>query len=236
MPRDELRGRLLPHDDLYDLLAVQVAAVAQEGLEAVVVQLLAVYEVRPGLVGGVLGDRLCYRPACERPGRALDVVLCVVADAHREKLQQLPPVVLVRLAIHVLVVVEPEDHGRVPRQVGQDGLHVGEAVSPEHVDLVGHVTGLGVGRREDVVPEERYLLLEGTLGVDHPVEPSLALDLYPAVEDRSQVVSAHQVALDLREALGVQQVLDHLVIPLGGVLLELVPRRSEPRAARQVRQ
>ena len=216
------------HDDLYDLLAVQVAAVAQEGLEAVVVQLLAVYEVRPGLVGGVLGDRLCYRPACERPGRALDVVLCVVADAHREKLQQLPPVVLVRLAIHVLVVVEPEDHGRVPRQVGQDGLHVGEAVSPEHVDLVGDVTGLGVGRREDVVPEERHLLFERTPGVDHPVYP-LVLAAEPDTE-----VALGDIFVDVGEALRVEEVVDDGLVAPGGQELQLVAGGAEPGPAHQM--
>src|SRR4029453_10157719 len=88
------RDRLL-EDDVDDVLAVERAAAAEEGLLAGVV-----------LRGVELELEDVVGPAGERARRLADVALGVVADTHREELEQLAPEVLVRMALDVLAVVE----------------------------------------------------------------------------------------------------------------------------------
>ena len=159
--------------------------------------------------------------------------LGVAAHTHREELQQLPPVVLVRLATHVLVVVQPVDHGRVARELQQNGAHVRHAYSAEHIDLAvegGHVLALEKGRGEDVVPEEGHLLLERTARYGHPVYPpdGGAVVVVPAV------VAVAQVGIDVGEALGVEQVVHHVVVGSARQGLQLAAGGAEPGPPHQV--
>ena len=168
------RGGLL-HDDVDYVLAVEVAHFAQERLLAVVVVLLEVHELRLVVPVGVQRYGLGERPAGEGAGGILDVVLAIVAHAHREQFQQLAAPVLVGLRAVILAVVQPVVHRRVPGQLLQEGAHVGEAQLPEHVDLpdtAGRVLALVPGGGEDVMPEQGDLLLQGALAVDHAVHPA----------------------------------------------------------------
>ena len=148
---DELGSGVLLGDDVDDVFTVEVAGLAQEGLLAVVVVFLAVVKV-PGdaAVGpdGVLvgPDRHVLRvgqgPAGEGAGTFLDVVLGVVADAHGEKLQQLPAVILVDGVAVVVVVVQPDQHRRVAGNLQQKLVEAPQPGAAEHLDLVELGAGL----------------------------------------------------------------------------------------------
>jgi hypothetical protein len=117
------------------------------------------------------------------------------ADAHREELHQLAREVLLRPAANIEAPVEPDQHRRVPGDLEQQIAEVSDREFPEQLDLaddaVGVLAGLGgehaggfrrsegavdfrVGGGEVVVPEERHLLLERALAMDHPEQPALA--------------------------------------------------------------
>ena len=207
------------------------------GLYAVVVVVFAIYE--PGLVVtvGVQGHRLPEGPTREGPRGHLDVVLRVVADAHREKLHELSPVVLVGIAVVVLVVVQPEDHARVAGEVEQDGAEVRHAVAAEHVvlrDEGRRVFALVVRAGEDVVPKERHLLLQGPLGVNHAVDPLRAVPRQGVEVDERPVIPSKKVILDFGEPLGVQEVLDYVLVWPLGLSFEFVSRRAKTGATIQV--
>ena len=170
-------------DDPHDVLAIEVARLAEEGLLAVVVVLRTVAEV-PGYAaigpdrvfvgthGHVFG--VAHGPAGEGSGGGLDVVLAVVADAHGEQFQELTAVILVYRAVVVVVVVEPEDHRRVFRKLDQQIIERIEAVFPEHLDLVevrSRLVEFRIAGGEESVPEEDNLFLKGVAGCDHAVHP-----------------------------------------------------------------
>ena len=106
-------------DDVYNVLAIEIAALAEEGLFRVVVVVGPELElprdaaVRPyrsphSSQRHVLGVLDC--PSRERARGLLDVLLGVVADPHREELEQLATVVLVDGVLVVVVVVQPVEH------------------------------------------------------------------------------------------------------------------------------
>ena len=96
---DELAGDGLLEDDADDVVAVERALLAEERL-LTEVMLRGIELIREDVVG----------PAREGAGRFTDVALGVVADAHREQLEQFAPEVLVRVRLHVLAVVEIDEH------------------------------------------------------------------------------------------------------------------------------
>ena len=88
---DEPGGGFLLDDDVDDVLAVEVAGVAEEGFFGVIVVVVAVVEVPvdaavgpDGVAAGAGGHifGVAEGPAGEGAGAFLDVVLGVVADAH----------------------------------------------------------------------------------------------------------------------------------------------------------
>ena len=233
VPRYEDRRGGLLDDDGDDVLAVEVARRAEEGLVAVVVVVLALDEVGRVVAVGVERDRLREGPPREGPGRHLYVLLGVVANAHREELQQLAAVVLVGLALPVLVVVEPEDHGRVARQLVQYLVEVRQADAAECGDLVGrgeHVLVLGEPCGEYVVPEQGHLLLELAPAVQHPVEPLADADL----EQLAEVVPLEDVDVDVGDALRLDEHVHNGVVAELCVLLELFLRGPESGPPHQV--
>ena len=175
-------------------------------------------------------------PARECAGGLLHVVLIVVAHAHREELEQLPSVVLVDRAVVVVVVVEPEDHRWIAGQLQEEVLEAAETHPAEHLELVEDrpgVVGLRVGCREEAVPEQRHLLLEGAARRDHPVEPLRRRALRPLVEGAVQ--PADDVLWYHLRVHGVEKLLDRGLVALRRVALQLVPRGAEPGPAHQVR-
>src|SRR5262244_586878 len=74
----------------------------------------------------------------------------------------------------IIVIVEPDNHGRIFRELDQQRIEPPETVAPEHVDLVEEgpsLIELRVTRGEEAVPEERDLLLQRTPGRDHAIQP-----------------------------------------------------------------
>ena len=160
---DELAGRRLLEDDVEHFLAAQLALTPEEGLRAAVVELGVEPEVED-----VVG------PARERPRRLPDVLLGVVADAHREQLEQLAAEVLVRVVLHVLPVVEVDEHRRVAHDGEQQAAEVAGGVLAQGPVLQVHLAGvadLDLRRREVVVPEEGHLLFQRARRGRHAVAP-----------------------------------------------------------------
>ena len=238
VPRDEARRALLPHDLVDDVLALQPARHAQELLLAVVVVLRPVEERRVVAAVGIQRDRLPEGPAGEGVGRVLDVGLAVVADPHREEFQQLAAVVLVRGVAVVLAVVQPEDHGRVLRELQQQRAEVAQPLPPQHVDVRldrRPVLQLEPSRREDVMPEQRHLLLQRARRRRHAVDPAGDPGDGRLGRDQRREVAAQEVVGRLRRAIGVQQLLDDVGVGPRGVGLQFPPRRSQAGPAQQMR-
>ena len=180
MAGDETGGSRLRNDDVDDVVAVEVAGAAEEGLLAVIVVIGAEVEMGGIEAVGVDGRRLREGPAGEGACAVLDVVLRVVAHAHREQFQQFASIVLVGFAFAVLVVVQPVDHGRVHGEFEQYGAHIAHADAAEQIDLVVHrhdMLALGISGGKDMMPEERHLLFQRAFAVDHAVDPRADVDL-----------------------------------------------------------
>ena len=181
-----------------------------------------------------IGDR----PAREGSGAVLDVVLRVVADAHGEELQQLAAVVLVDRVLVVLAVVQPQDHRRVAGQGDEQVGEVALAEAAEHLDLVHQrpaLRQLGVAGREDVVPEERHLLLQ-RVGAGHHTQQPVGLEAgHAETAGVVGVVAADYVVVDPAARGPAQQRLDGGLVALLGVTLQLRARGPEARPAHQVR-
>ena len=181
--RDEAGGAAVPADDLDDIFAVEVARLAQERLLAIVVIRFVVLELPRNIavrahrvVAHLQGHvfRVGDRPACERPGALLHVLLGVVADTHRKEFEYFPPVVLVDTAPVVVLVVEKEDHCRVSGKLDEDVAKTPEAILAKHLDLGDHHFALDefvLGGREDPVPEKSDLFHQRRVRSDHPAHP-----------------------------------------------------------------
>jgi hypothetical protein len=81
----------------------------------------------------------------------------------------------------VELVVQPEKHGGVFRQLEQDCPEIAERHTAEGGDLACHLEGaldLGVPRREQAMPEEHHLLLQRALRVDHAPYPCCCCDVH----------------------------------------------------------
>ena len=140
----------------------------------------------------------------------------------------------------ILVVVQPEDHGRVSGDAQEKVSIVAEAVVSEHLGLhrqVVVVVHLGVAGGEDVMPEERHLLLEGAPGVYHVVEPlRRSGDGSGAARFGGRDVPEQEVVIGARYAIRrVDQLLDGLLVSLRGAALDFVTGRAEPGASHEVR-
>ena len=175
MAGDEAGGGLLAGDYFNDVVAIEVAGLAQEGLLVVVVVVGVVDEV--GLVAsvGIARHGVGDGPASEGAGGFLDVVLGVVgfavhADAQREQFQKLAAPVLVDGALVAHAVVQVEHHGRVTGEALEQDVELAHAQVAEHIQLeldLAAMLALGVAGAEDAVPEQGDLFLQRALGVDH---------------------------------------------------------------------
>ena len=237
---DEARRGGLLDDDAHDVVAVEVAGLAQEGLLAVVVVVRAEDERRGVAAVRIQRNGLRGGPAGEGARRVLDVLLAVVADAHGKQFEDFAAVVLVRGVFVILGVVQPVQHAGVAGQVEQDGFHVGQAIAAEGLDLqrdAGGVLALVPAGSEDAVPEEGHFFLQRALGVDHAIEPAPLPQHRGIVHDGSHgVVAAHHVFLDVGGLLRVQQHLHHVGVVHAVIRLQLGARGAESGAPQQVRQ
>ena len=172
------RGRVA-HQRGQDIVGVQVAGLAEKRLVVRVV----LGGVERELTGAV------ERVAGERARSFLHVLLGVVADADCEQLLHFAGVVLVGPALAVLVVVEPDEHGRVAGHGLQQGFEIAQRVVAEQLDLLQHQDGaahFAGGGGEVGVPEEDHFLLERSPRVQHAHEPGEARALDIASVDSRQ--------------------------------------------------
>ena len=164
-------GRVLTLLDRARRRLVPVVAPAGEGARGLVDVVLRVHVgVRPEAVG----ERLQVR---------------VVAQA--EQLHHLAPVVLVGLPLVRVGAVQPQQHGRVDRDLLEQVVEVPDRVPAQQPVLAQHVPGVadaGVGGREQVVQVQRHPLHQLVSAAHHAVEPPQAV-VAPQVE-RLQPVAA----------------------------------------------
>src|SRR4029077_17622166 len=155
LPGNEVRGDLLIEDDVENVDAVEVAALAEEFLLAGIVFRLVELEAK-----------IVVGPAGERSRRLADVVLAVVAHPHGEEFHDLAAEVLVRGALYVLPGGEKNQHGRVLGHGDQKLAEISSAFLMEQLELDQHfaiVADLVGAGGEMSVPEQRHLLLQGTI-------------------------------------------------------------------------
>ena len=84
------------------------------------------------------------------------------------------------------------------------------------------------------MPEKGHLLFQRALGVDHAVYPARVPRLYGIGVVQLEPVAGNDVVRHLREALRVEQILDDLLVTLGGARFEFVAVRAESGASHQM--
>ena len=212
-----VRGWLQQDGD--DLLAVESSGLAEEGLLAVVVLVVAAAELTGFAVDG---------PAGEGARRGLDVGLAVMALAQGEELEKLAAEILVGLARHAAHAVEIDQHRRIARHVLQERGEVAERLAAEQRVLAEQrrrVTHLLERGGEMVVPEQHHALGERLVGRQHLVDPPVA-QLTALFLDRPHDLQL--LAVDAGLAFGHRGLL--LAAKLGRPLVDPGRRRRERRA------
>ena len=188
------------------------------------------------IVGGAVAGKI---PSREHPRRGIHIVFRVVADAAREQLHQFAAEVLLRLRFGIGVPVEPDQHRRISGDGDEQVAEASESARAKQLDLpllvrrifrrlrrhqprrVLRFDGSGQLRipgREVVVPEDRHLLLQGTVRVHHPEQPSLARIVghrvrrkRSAMRRRLHVTGRADLGVDgVGDALEIQQPIDRL--------------------------
>ena len=177
--RDPLLHGTVAENEVDDVGPGEVRGDAHERLEPVVVSVRIEVVLR-----AIAAERVEPGPGT---GRSDDVGLRVLIDPEREELHELPCEVLVRAALFVRVVVEPDEHRGLERHLLHQITEVARRHRAEERVLLVHQPGvidLVVGRREVSVPEERQLLLERGGRRGHPIQPpGLELELLLPIPD-----------------------------------------------------
>ena len=139
----------------------------------------------------------------------------------------------------VVVVVQPDNHGRVAGEFDEDVLEAAEAGPSEHIYLVqerARLVELGVSGGEQAVPEEGELFLQRRVGGYHAVDPVRAGAVQLAQFGLVNVVSADEVVGKVSPVAGrVYEVFDDVFVALGDKPFEFLPVGSESGASHEVR-
>src|SRR5262249_48651595 len=117
-------------DDPYHVASIPCTGLPEDGLRPTIVEPRIEFE--PVAVAA---------PAGESAGRFADVLLGVVADTEAKQLHQLAGVVLVRLALHVAIRIEPEEHGPVSANGLQERTKPAQGVFAKQAVLAKHQLG-----------------------------------------------------------------------------------------------
>ena len=168
-----------------------------------------------------------FQPVNARAASRMSV-LAVVAHAHGEQLHDLAGEVLVRRALHVHPGIEEGEHRRVLRDRDHELAEVAGGVAAEGLVLAQHlaeVAHLVLAGGEMAVPEQRHLLLERALGVEHAIRPPVG-DAARLEHARAQPV---EELVDHRLQRPVAGRLDLDAERLAGRLRELGGRRPARR-------
>ena len=134
-------------------------------------------------------------------------------------------------------VVQVVHHAGASGQTVDQVPEVSHPMFPEHGDHSTHfisAVDLAVPGTEYHVPEQGHLLLKLARSVDHGVEPRLHVVLDSRGLPVRRVVPVDQVLFDNRLTLRVQEVVQGLLVALGGFSLDFVAARSESGSTQQV--
>src|SRR5581483_7207308 len=167
LARQELRRRRLLEDDVDNVVAGEVAGLAEERLRPVIMQNRPEDVALAGAVDAVAG---------ERAGGGADVVLAVVAGAHGEELHQLPREVLVGVRSDAGLQVQVDHHRWLAgdaledvREASVGGLPLEDVlvVKRANAAYAQLIEAAGV----QAVPEEGELFDSWLLGRGHATQP-----------------------------------------------------------------
>ena len=249
MPRYEARRRRVLADDVNHILAVEVSALAEERLFAVVVVFAEVFElpikasVGPDRIAGYprrVKRRVAYRPAGEGTGALAHVVFGVVAHAHGEQFKDFAAVIFVDSVLMVVFVVEPENHCRVAGKLDEKVAEAPQSFPAEHLDLLEYCLGLvelSVSCGKDVMPEERYFLFQRATGVNHAVEPVSLAAFHVDETVLVDVVAPYEIFIFEGRwcVLRMKQFFDSCFVALRGVAFKFPTACAKSGAAQQMR-
>ena len=87
---------------------------------------------------------------------------------------------------------------------------------------------------EDMVPEQRHLLLKGSLGVDHAIYPAPGVRGQRVRVTQFEVVALPDILFEFRKAFRVHEVVHDSLVALRCQFVKLCPGSAEPSAAHQV--
>ena len=202
-------------------------------------------------------------PAREHPRRGVDVVFRVVPDPAREQLHQLAAEVFLRLGLGIGVAVQPDQHCRVLSEGDQQIAQAAQRAVAQQLDLAALLRRI-LGRfrrhqprtvlrfdparrdlrnagREVVVPEERHLLLQRTVRVHHPEQPSLSRIVGDrvggegALRCRAEIPGFAEVGVDgIGDRVVVDQPIDGRRVRQLGVGGEFRAAAAKPRAPQEM--
>jgi hypothetical protein len=163
---DKFTASRLLHYDVDDVFAVEATRMTQEFFRPVVVILRAILEFPREPALGRARDLGLEGPAGKRPRALANILFGIVAGAEAEQFEQFAAPILVDRRAVVLLVVEPENHRRISGNIQQQVAIIPQPALAEQIDLLQKlvvIVDLGIARRENMVPEQRHLLLSGRL-------------------------------------------------------------------------
>jgi hypothetical protein len=138
-----------------------------------------------------------------------------------------------------ILVIQPENHRRVPRHLDQQRMEAPQPAATEHGDLAENLfrmIQLRIACSEYTVPEQGHFFLEQAPGIDHTVQP-----IGLAAVDQHQAILVHVVTPDqvfIIEGrwgmLGVKQLLHRGLVPLGDIAFQLITCRPKTGATQEM--
>ena len=155
--------------------ATGVAGASEEGFLAVIVIVGPVLEIPVPPAHVEPGELGFDCPAGESPRCLSHVGFGVVAHAQSEQFEKLPAPILINCVGVVLVVVQPEDHGRASRDFEKQVSELSETFFAEHIHHVDDlviVVHFGNSSSENLMPEQGHFFLQRSLGVYHSPDPT----------------------------------------------------------------
>jgi hypothetical protein len=190
------------------------------------------------LVGGLAEFALGDRPAGQRAGAFLDVLLGVMADAEREQFHQFAGQVLVGMLLAIGRSIEPDQDCRIAHHGVEQFAERFAAQRAEQFVLPPHdaeILDLDGAGGEVIVPQERQSLAERIGTKKHPINPPCfqPSPIRGGVEQqRRRLLELGGHTLAARGAG--QQSLDARSRAVFQIALNLAPRRGEAGPAMQV--
>src|SRR3954469_24444223 len=165
---DEARGLRLGNDLLKHVRPIERTGFAQERFYAIIVNEWAVIGSLVWRVEDETG---------EGAGCFADIFFGVMSLTQGEELHDFARIILVGMLFAALGLIEPDEHGRVARNVLEEGEPIARGMLAKGLVLQKHVIGVAHLLRtggEVAVPKEGELFLKGTRSPGHALQPPTA--------------------------------------------------------------